>query len=452
MMTTKTSQASPRHRVTAPRPVARLAERAGRLLATGAMLLLTLFSVAVAAPAIAPEYFGMHIFYPHLTTKWPGTSFGSLRIWDCPGATWAEIEPSRGQWNFSALDRIVDLADENRVSVLYTLGQTPAWASARPAERSARGPGRAAEPADAEDWATYVRTVATRYRGRIQAYEIWNEPRFGDLYPWRGTGFYSGSAKSMVTLSRIAYQVIKEVDPAAIVVSPAMDGESIALRKFDRYLAEGGGKWFDVVGWHYYMSSSDAPEALATHHDELRSLLARHNLPDKPIWNTETGVMVNHGKPVKPMDPPGILSKVMTPTEAANYMVRAMIVLAAAGAERFYWFAWDSASMGVLSSLPPRAPSEIAYAYDALRRWLVGARLGSCRVIENSVWECPIQRGPRLAHIVWSAQGERSLVVPQDWNVRAVQALFGGTEPLAGAAIRVFERPVLLKAETDDWN
>lgn len=412
--------------------------------------LMTLPASAASEP-LSARYFGMHIFYPHLDTKWPMVPFGSLRICYSPGTTWADIEPVQGQWKFAVLDRIVDLANEHRVTVLYTLGQTPEWASSRPLEPASMGPGQAAEPRNLADWVAYVRTVATRYRGRIHAYEIWNEPRFNDLYPWHNAGFFSGSAKSMMALSRVAYRVIKEVDPSAIVVSPGMDGESQALKKFDLFLNEGGGNWFDVVGWHFYLLSSTSPEALISHNRDVRNLLALHGLAQKPIWNTETGVLVNHGKPVKPMDSIGILSKVMSPAEASNYMVRAMTMLAGEGIERFYWYAWDSGSMGMLSSLPPRNPSEIAYAYGSLYRWLVGSQIEPCQSIVDGVWGCRIQRGGRVAHIVWGANGDRSFAIPTAWNVRAVQTLLDGSESMAGSSIKVGERPILLKAEVEDW-
>lgn len=428
--------------------------RSARLTSWIACCLCALMALPVsgASTPLSARYFGMHIFYPHLDTKWPVVPFGSLRVWDTPGTTWADIEPVQGQMKFASLDRIVDLASAHHVSVLYTLGQTPAWASKRPFEGASRGSGRAAEPRDLADWEAYVRAVATRYRGRIQAYEIWNEPRFNDLYPWRNAGFFSGSAESMVSLSRVAYRVIKEVDPSAIVVSPAMDGESHGLKKFDLFLKKGGGNWFDVVGWHFYLLSSTRPEALVAHHRDIRKLLALHGLSQKPIWNTETGVLVNYGKPVKPMDSVGILSKVMSPAEATNYMVRAMTMLAGEGIERFYWFAWDSGSMGMLSALQPRNPSEIAYAYGALDRWLVGAQIEPCRLVADGVWGCRVQRGGRDAHIVWSANGNRLFAIPAAWQVSATQALLGGSESIAGTSTVVGERPVLLKAEFDDWN
>ncbi len=62
-----------------------------------------------------------------------------------------------------------------------------------------------------------MRTVATRYKGVIHSYEIWNEPNL--------KGTFTGDTKAMLELSRSAYQVLKSVDPTIIVVSPAATTE-----------------------------------------------------------------------------------------------------------------------------------------------------------------------------------------------------------------------------------
>jgi beta-glucosidase/6-phospho-beta-glucosidase/beta-galactosidase len=41
-------------------------------------------------------------------------------------------------------------------------------------------------------WRTFVRAVATRYKGQIEAYEIWNEPNL--------KMFWTGSVEQLVTI------------------------------------------------------------------------------------------------------------------------------------------------------------------------------------------------------------------------------------------------------------
>lgn len=56
--------------------------------------------------------------------------------------------------------------------VLFTLGQSPRWASQRPNEEATWGVGVAAPPKRLADWIAFVRALARRYRGRIHAYEV----------------------------------------------------------------------------------------------------------------------------------------------------------------------------------------------------------------------------------------------------------------------------------------
>jgi len=147
------------------------------------------------ARAIPATFFGMHIHRAPVSTPWPSVPFQAWRLWDTH-TTWAQLEPEKGNWDWRMLDRTVALAESHGVEVLYTMGRTPRWASARPAQMGRNPnaePGGMAEPKNLEDWRNYVRTVATRYKGRIKAYEIWNEPNLEN--------FYSGTPEAMVDLA-----------------------------------------------------------------------------------------------------------------------------------------------------------------------------------------------------------------------------------------------------------
>src|SRR5580704_5261031 len=108
---------------------------------------------------ITAQYFGMHIHHTASGTPWPPVQFGSWRLWDS-GVAWPQLEPQLGKWDFTLLDRYVQLAAQHHVEIVLTLGLTPAWASARPQEPSAYSRGNAAEPRSLADWEDYVRVVA----------------------------------------------------------------------------------------------------------------------------------------------------------------------------------------------------------------------------------------------------------------------------------------------------
>jgi len=120
-------------------------------------------TISPSGHTIPREYFGMHIHRADSSTPWPGVRFGSWRLWDAY-VSWPQLEPNRGQWDFKRLDKYVAMASLTGVNVLLPLGLSPAWASARPNEVSAYRYGNAAEPLNIEDWRSYVRAVAERYK------------------------------------------------------------------------------------------------------------------------------------------------------------------------------------------------------------------------------------------------------------------------------------------------
>ena len=105
-----------------------------------------------AAEPIPATFFGMHIHRAPVSTPWPSVPFKAWRLWDTH-TTWAQLEPRKGDWDWRMLDRTVDLAQSHGVEVLYTMGRSPRWASARPNDRGRNPnaePGGMAEPRDLE--------------------------------------------------------------------------------------------------------------------------------------------------------------------------------------------------------------------------------------------------------------------------------------------------------------
>lgn len=90
-------------------------------------------------------YFGIHVHNDGAQRNWPDIPIGALRLWDAD-VGWAYLEREEGRFDFRRLDEYVDWAAQRGVEVLLTLGVTPPWASARPAEPGAYGLGTAAEP------------------------------------------------------------------------------------------------------------------------------------------------------------------------------------------------------------------------------------------------------------------------------------------------------------------
>jgi hypothetical protein len=374
---------------------------------------------------VIPEtYFGMHIHRATTTTPWPEIPFGSWRLWDA-AVNWLKLQPNRDEWKFETLDKSVELAERHRVVVLLTLGRTPQWASARPEEAAEPARGGAAPPENLADWRKYVRMVVTRYKGRIQAYEIWNEPNLRN--------FYSGSPEQMVVLAREAYSIIKEVDPAAAVLTPSATGPT-GVPWLNRYFDLGGAEYADIVGYHFYIGAAP-PEAMLERIEQVKRVMVNHNVR-KALWNTETGCCFPAPKSFD------------SEQEKSAYVARAYVLNWAAGVRRFYWYAWDNQKLSI--PLTKSDDSEVlpaALAYAEVQKWLVGAQMHSCASDARGTWTCQLTRDSGSREwILWNPDRKFSLDVPLDWGVHILRRLDGEQRELGlGARVDVDFQPVLLE-------
>lgn len=385
--------------------------------------------VALGAPAntIPDQLFGMHVHRAVQNDNWPTTPFQGWRLHDVDGLFWRQVEPAPNQWDFTTFDAVVALAQQHKVDLLYVLGQTPVWAAAQPDAPSAYGvPGSSSAPATLADWCAYVRTVATRYKGRIKAYEIWNEANLPE--------FYAGDVATLVQLAREAYTILKTIDPTIVVVSPSFASEPAWLAT---YLAAGGGAYADVIGAHYYLPATAAPEAMAPLIRQTQQILVAYGQDHKPLWNTETGFG-------------SFREGVIIEGEAAlGYVARAYLVQWLAGVQRFYWYAWDNKNfVGLhLTEADAKTPTAAAAAYTKIQEWLIGARLQACQVDTTQTWRCSLTTATgQPALIIWNPDGTSAYQLPA--RLKAIYTLDGAPpQPVGEERIAVGAMPIYLDLE-----
>lgn len=404
------------------------------------------------SPSITAGYFGMHFhrLLPlpgvQLLTVWPPSLIGSMRM--CNTTTrWADLEPRPGRWDFDRFDAHVALAEANGASVLYSLGSTPRWASARPDEPGPYGPGCAAEPRSMADWEDYVRRVAQRYRGRVAAYEVWNEPYFSDLAADRGQpAFFTGSLAQMIEMTQIARRAIKEVDKTALLTTPGFVG---GPHRLDRYLAAGGADLVDAIAYHFY--ASDATQ-FASEVEAVRSVMARRRVAGLPLWNTECGIdSVSAGAPAAA----GAAAQQADRVAAAR-LSQFLILGAAARFENFYYHAWDNYLSGMVDRTGvanARLP-----AYEQTRRWLLGSRLAPALPLGPGAFRVDAEAGGHRYSFAWS---DRDAVVdlrlPSGWRIDAIESLFADaisktTAAVGSSALGLTMAPTRIRIVRDRWS
>src|SRR5437867_4170770 len=170
---------------------------------------------------------------------------------------WFAVEPKPGEWSFEASDQRVERARQYGVSVFGVLHGTPAWASLHGDQSYT------SLPRDWNQWERYVEQTVARFRGKVDVWEIWNEPHAAVVY---------------YDLVRYSYAAIKRANPQAIVIGLSSTNYSGDLLR--EFVQLGGLKYLDEITSHIYQYTPDLRE---------RATYYKRQLESKPLWNTEGG-------------------------------------------------------------------------------------------------------------------------------------------------------------------
>lgn len=320
---------------------------------------------AMAAPVLAaalvaptPPVLGLHVPWAdgaahldehgQLTEEpeaWPRFRVPSVRLWDTR-TTWAHLEPRDNAWSFTALDAHLAAAEAHGTTdAVLVLGGTPSWAARDPDAKGAPWlpAGSASPPRDLADWRDYVRTVATRFAGRIDVYQVGNEPNVA----W----FWQGTRAELADMVRAAVEEIRLADPQATVVAPAPIVTTVASTlEASRWWRALAGTGVDALALQWYPTTGTPPRALGMVVERMRRSVQRTDLSDRPIWITE----VNHRA---------------GDAQARQLVTRTMRVAAREGVARVYWYAWTAIGPPGLLTLQQGSP-----AARALRDYVATSR------------------------------------------------------------------------------
>jgi hypothetical protein len=275
--------------------------------------------------------------------EWPAFPVEATRLWDAR-TTWLHLEPADDRWMWTTLDAHLAKAEREGVgTVTLVLASTPRWAARRttPVDAPWLGPGSASPPRDMEQWREYVRTVAERYRGRIDGYEIGNEPNLAT--------FWNGTPAEFAELVQVAAQEIRQADPdATIAVNAGLVRRADDLPDLATWLAPALEEAdVDVVTVHVYPSVAQVGrviDLLVATRQELSGIT------DLPAWVTEMNV--RDGSALPPVEQRAVVEDLPRAVEAAGF-------------DRAYWYAWTDLGPENLIQFAPGTPGARALADEA---------------------------------------------------------------------------------------
>jgi hypothetical protein len=362
----------------------------------------------------------------------------TLRIWDS-GMKWANIETAPGVYDWSKLDPTVNntLATINpncSMSVIYTLGNTPIWASACSGQpdpspclpgptSSGFGGGVQCAPGDGtldysctppsdvnsdgtgtdQQFQTFIAALTGRYAGKIAYYEVWNEadsPNFWcpDATPTNPSpATCTGSIPRMIRMGWDLYNIVHCADSKAGVLSPSFHGFSSGpggwMNLYSTTVisapalvpgANGypascpsvpaqtvtGKMTFDITNFHGRGSPTSDPTGFVAVYNVAVSEIQRDSLPTK-LFDDENGYIGSADAPTVDLQAAYV---------SISYVLRASVnspPILLSG-----WYAWDSGQA-------PLQGTNAGLAYDVTAGWLSGSTLSSgCTTPVGTIYSC----------------------------------------------------------------
>jgi uncharacterized protein (TIGR03437 family) len=354
---------------------------------------------AQTSNTIPPAFFGISA----LGGTYPVPTVGTLGH---PEFSWADLESSPGQFNFTLLDVYVNAAQQhglmdpttNTAEVVFTLSNgTPNWAVAD--QSSCNSTVCTVPPDNLKDWKDFVTALVQHYNGlaepHIHYFELWNEAN--------NAVYWSGSNAQMLAMAKAAYPIVHQ-DRYSQLLTPSVAGGTMAAW-MTGYLQGSAAPFSDGCALHGYLAVIGTvpypmPEqesgfgSIVTMATRMRSVLDSWGMTGKPMlvtegsWGTAT------------------LNSATQTAWLARYILLLSGLRALQNIQTVGWFAWSGGSWGNLADVTGR-PTAAGLAYTQLYNWLVGASIAKpCSSVADGTWTCSFTRpGGYVARAVWNTQG-----------------------------------------------
>ena len=216
--------------------------------------------------------------------------------WIRQQVAWADLEPSPGQFQWDELDSIVNALNKNGIHAIFSIVRSPRWAGIG---------GTSGLPANPATFGNLMTQMAQRYKGKVDAYEIWNEQNLS-----LETGGHVTIAPYVETL-KAGYTAVKAVDPGVIVLygglSPtgindpnAAIDDATFLELCYQYNYGEMRNYFDVLGVHPGGAANSPDELWPTDPpaDKTRPFISHPSFYFRRVENIRA-VMVQYGDAAK---------------------------------------------------------------------------------------------------------------------------------------------------------
>ncbi|MDR1278234.1 MAG: hypothetical protein LBK02_05745 [Treponema sp.] len=227
-------------------------------------------------------------------------------VWLRKTFNWNKFEPEMGVWDYSEHDEFVEASNAAGKKVIAILAYDTYWIHGGSKRRWF------ITPEQLPYYLRYVETLVRRYKGKIGAWEIWNEPN------WI---FWKGKKADFYVLARAAAEKIREIDPEAKIVAGSFNR---VPGSFIRGLFRAGAmEQADSISFHPYDIS---PQGSVWLYDRFKKSLASQGYTGE-IWVTEVGYPTGGWYPTRVRE-----------ARFPAYIVKTLAGLAVRGAGLCCWY------------------------------------------------------------------------------------------------------------------
>jgi len=248
--------------------------------------------------------------------------------WVKTNIAWREVVGiEKGAYDWDRTDRMVKAVQRSQLNLIARVDFQPFWTQAPGANLKEHAP-----PEDMQNYGDFCHALAEHYKGKIRAYQVWNEPNL--TFEW---GDRPPDPVRYVEMLKACYIGVKTADPNALVISAGMAPTGSGLPQAipdDQYIEKmyqaGAAPYFDLLGVHasgYKEPPETSPDEAAKkyngnrffcfrHVEDIRKIMERYGDADKQIALLEFGWTTDQVHPEYSWY--GV-----TPEQQADYLVRA---------------------------------------------------------------------------------------------------------------------------------
>lgn len=250
--------------------------------------------------------------------------------WMLRDFSWEVIQPEKGVWDWSVYDKYVEDAEKHDKKILGLLyphdtlwihGDYNKWTRKYACGHTERQVkiGIVAGDAEIAAFCEYARETALRYKGRVGAWAIWNEPNMSEH-------FWNGTPKEFFALTKAAAAAIREADPDAVIIGGSLNPGADNAVWTRGLFTSGAMDQVDYIAYHPYARNA---EGVAQAYISFRNYVSQYGFGDK-VWITEIGYPLDKGH--------GGYDTKVREAFMSEMTVKTITLLAAAGAQRIFWY------------------------------------------------------------------------------------------------------------------